>query len=179
MSGLAELTIMSDSETRVLVIGIGNAYRRDDAVGLVLARRLKEEFRERVEVLEHSGEGTALMEAWKNAKAVILLDAVHSGGAPGIVYRLDAQTTPIPAQFFHYSTHAFSVAEAVELARTLAQLPPRLIIYGIEGASFKAGTSLSPAVESAMPEIVERIRQEIASLESHTRSCTNSHSSLT
>jgi hydrogenase maturation protease len=53
------------------------------------------------------------------------------------------------------------VAEAVELARSLAQLPPHLVVYGIEGANFAAGVELSPAVEQAVEMVVERLAQEV------------------
>ena len=64
-----------------LVIGLGNDYRHDDAVGRVVARRLKAIEGDDVRVVEESGEGAALIEAWKGADFVILIDAVHSGGA--------------------------------------------------------------------------------------------------
>ena len=60
----------------------------------------------------------------------------------------DAGNSPIPSDFFNYSTHAFSVAEAVELARALNKLPTRLLIYGIEGVDFSAGIGLTEAVQS-------------------------------
>ncbi len=146
---------------KTLVIGIGNDYRRDDAVGLVVARRIRQSHLAGVAVLEQSGEGTALMEAWRDAGTVIVVDAVQSGAAPGTIHRLDTQAQKIPASFFHYSTHAFSVAEAVELARALNQLPPRLILYGIEGKDFAAGEKLSPEVAAAVDELLARVRQEI------------------
>jgi hydrogenase maturation protease len=114
-----------------------------------------------IEVREASGEGAALMDAWQGAEAVVMIYAEHSGGAPGTIHRLDAHTGPIPSQFFHYSTHAFSVAEAVELARALDQLPPRLIIYGIEGRTFESGAPLSPEVAQAAHEVAARVRQEV------------------
>ena len=147
-----------------LVIGLGNAFRGDDGVGRVVARRLREIALPGVTVREESGEGAALMEAWMDAGAVILVDAVQSGAAPGTIHRLDATRTPVPSRFFHYSTHAFSVAEAVELARALNQLPPRLILYGIEGGDFTAGEQLSPEVAAAVDELLPRIRQEIQSV---------------
>jgi hydrogenase maturation protease len=145
----------------VLVIGVGNAFRGDDAVGLVVARRLGQRG---VPVREESGEGTALMEGWDGAAAVFVIDAVHSGAAPGAVHRLDAQARPIPGQFFHYSTHAFGVAEAIELARALGRLPPRLVVYGVEGKSFAAGEGLSPEVEAAAAQVVERLWGELTDL---------------
>ena len=145
----------------VLIIGIGNEYRGDDGAGLVVARRIKELNLHDVRLMEASGEGAALMEAWQGAEAVILIDAVYSGGTPGTIYRFDARAESISAKFFHYSTHAFSVAEAIELARALDQLPPRLIVYGIEGQRFDAGVGLSAAVERATQEVVRRLLREM------------------
>jgi hydrogenase maturation protease len=141
-----------------LVIGVGNDYRRDDAAGLHVARRLRAAG---VSVVEQTGEGAALMEAWRDAPAVIMVDAVQSGAPPGTIHRLDARAGEIPRDFFHYSTHAFSVAEAVELARALGQLPPWFVVYGIEGSDFTCGTGLSPEVEAAAQESAERILTEI------------------
>ena len=148
---------MPPAKGGTLIIGLGNQYRCDDAVGLVVARHLKEAAPAHVRVLEESGEGTALIELWKGAETVILIDAVHSGAKPGTVRRFDAHGQPIPTRFFHYSTHAFGVAEAIELARVLGQLPPRLFVYGIEGKTFEAGLGLSPEVEKAAQEVVERV----------------------
>lgn len=169
---------MAAAAVRILVIGVGNAYRRDDAVGLVVARRIREEALSGVSVLEHSGEGVGLMEAWTGAEGVILIDAVRTGAPPGTLCRLDAHVESIPAQFFHYSTHAFSVAEAIELARTLGQLPRRLIVHGIQGEDFKAGSGLSVPVESAVEDVLGRVLQDIkyiqATVESQGgRPCTN------
>jgi hydrogenase maturation protease len=144
-----------------LIIGLGNEYRRDDAVGLVVARRVREAAPESVRVLEESGEGAGLMESWQDADAVILIDAVHSGAKPGTLHRLDAHAQPITKKFFRFSTHAFGVAEAVELARALGRLPPRLIVYGVEGKRFEAGVGLSPEVEAAVQAVVERVLAEV------------------
>lgn len=148
----------------MLIIGIGNAYRRDDGVGLIVARRLKEEAPDTIKVIEESGEGAALMESWKGTETVIIIDAVNSDSEPGTIHRLDAHEQSIPAKFFHYSTHAFSVAEAIELARALKKLPPRLIVYGIEGKNFEAGEGLSPEVEQAAEEVIKAVLKEIRTL---------------
>ncbi|MCL5006297.1 MAG: hydrogenase maturation protease [Acidobacteria bacterium] len=145
----------------VLVIGIGNAYRSDDAVGLVVVRRLKEQTQGSVQILEHGGEGADLMESWRDARAVILVDAAHSGARPGTIHRIDCRHQPLPHSMFGDSTHAFGVAEAVELSRVLGRLPPRLVMFGIEGESYKLGTELSPAVRLAMSQVVDTVLEEI------------------
>jgi len=146
---------------QILVIGLGNDYRGDDAVGRVVTRRLKAIGADNVRVVEESGEGAALIQAWKGADFVIVIDAVHSGGAPGSIHRFDAESQPIPSSFFHYSTHAFSIAEAVELARALNQLPAKLVVYGIEGKTFDAGAGLSLEVEGAAAELVSWVEEEL------------------
>ena len=149
------------------LIGIGNEFRSDDGVGLAVARRLEAMHIPQLEILLHPGDGASLMELWiDNAPPeVYLVDAVGSGAPPGTIFRLDAIKQPIPTEFFSYSTHAFAVAEAVELCRNLGQLPPALYIYGIEGANFANGERLSPAIKSAAEELVEEIRHRFQPLE--------------
>ncbi len=145
-----------------LVIGVGNAMRGDDGAGLAVARALAARVGPGVRVMEASGEGAALMDAWRDAETVILVDAARSGASPGTIHRFDAAKEPMPARFFHYSTHAFSVAEAVELARVLGALPPRLFVFGIEGRTFEAGAALSPEVARAAEEAAEEIARLLA-----------------
>ena len=153
----------------MLIVGIGNTYRSDDAVGLCVAHHLKGQAFDCVNVIEESGDGATLMDSWKDSDAVILIDAVHSGAQPGIIHRFDVHTQTIPTKFFHYSTHAFGVAEAIELARALKQLPQNLIVYGIEGKCFEAGIILSPEVEKAALEVLTLVLHDIQNhLEKHT-----------
>ena len=149
-------------ETLPLIIGIGNEYRGDDAAGLIVARRLKERLTDSVKVIEQSGDGAALMEAWRGAETVIIIDAVMSGAAPGTIHRFDLNAQPLPKSGFRCSTHAFGVAEAIELAGALGNFPQRLVVYGIEGKNFAAGMGLSAEVEKATGEAV---RQALATIQ--------------
>lgn len=147
-----------------LIIGVGNALRGDDAVGLAVAQRLRARL-PGISVCEATGEGTALMELWKDAGQVWLIDAIASGADVGTIHRLDVHAQPLPTTFFRYSTHAFGVGEAIEMARVLDQLPPRLIVYGIEGAYFGFAERLSPEVERAASEVVARVQREVEQAE--------------
>ena len=153
---------MNAPEKNILIIGVGNLYRCDDAIGILIARNLEGRKSERMSVKEQSGEGTSLMEAWDDYNRVLIVDAVSSGSPPGSIHRLDASKT-IPSKFFSCSTHNFGVAEAIELARTLNQLPEDLRLYGIEGKNFEPGETLSPELESVVEEVADEIFQYIAS----------------
>lgn len=146
---------------RALVLGVGNEYRGDDAVGILLCRRLAEQAQPQFAVAEHNGEGVALLHMWQGAELVIVIDAVQSGAHAGKIFRFDVAMQTIPTQFFHYSTHAFSLAEAIELGRILNRLPRHLIVYGIEGENFTAGAPLSAAVAQAMPEVLAQVMRDL------------------
>jgi hydrogenase maturation protease len=147
----------------VIVIGMGNAWRGDDGAGLAVARRLRERAPETLSVVEHEGEPVGLIEAWAGVREALVLDAVSSGAAPGTIHRLDARRERLPVELFRGSTHAFGLAEAIELARVLERLPERLLVYGVEGECFATGNGLSPEVERAVEELVEELSASTAS----------------
>ena len=141
------------------MIGVGNEYRSDDAAGLIVARRLRARG---VNAVEQEGEPVALLEAFADREAAIVVDAVRSGAAPGTVHRVDVSKRPLPAELCGASsTHAVGVGEAIELARALDRLPPRAIVFGVEGERFEAGTGLSAAVTAAVEPLVEVILAEL------------------
>ena len=149
---------------RIAVIGVGNEFRGDDAAGLIIARKIENKKLSGVEVIIQSGEGAALIEAWQDFDYVVIVDASRSNSPAGKISRFDAKTQKLPDSFFNYSTHAFSVAEAVELARVLNRLPPRLIVYAVEGKNFEIGVGLSPEVERATEKVCRSITAEILSV---------------
>jgi len=147
--------------SRRVVIGVGNAYRGDDAVGLAVAERVRDAVPDDVVVLECEQEPTRLVDAWDGADVAVVVDACAGDDAPGTVHRFDAGDGPLPARVFRSSTHAFGVGDAVELSRALGRLPARLVVYGIGGASFVAGAGLSDPVESALDGVVEAIARDL------------------
>jgi hydrogenase maturation protease len=147
---------------RLKVIGVGNAWRGDDAVGLLVIRHLKEDLLPQVEIAECRGTVTAVREAWKDADGVIVVDAVVSSSRPGTIHRFNAHGAGVPVQLSRStSSHGWGVGEALALGKVLQELPPWLIIYGIEGQNFGPGQEVSQEVAAAIPEAARRIRREI------------------
>jgi hydrogenase maturation protease len=145
---------------RVVVIGVGNRWRHDDAAGLEVVRRLRERSLE-AEIVEAEGEPIDLMDAWRGADAVLVIDAVSSGASAGTLHRIDVSSAAVPATLTAGSTHTLGIAETVELARALGRLPRRAVLYGIEGANFHAGRGLSAEVERAVADVVARVREDV------------------
>jgi hydrogenase maturation protease len=136
-----------EARRRPLIVGVGNAYRGDDAAGLLVARRLGG--------IALEGDPSALLDLFHGVSCAVVIDAVRSDAPPGRIHRFDASAAPLPDSVrSSSSTHAVGVAEAIELARTLGRLPERLIVYGIEGARFDGGTGVTRAVAEAIDEVV-------------------------
>jgi hydrogenase maturation protease len=137
-----------------MVIGVGNDFRHDDAAGLFAARRLRA-FGILAE--EHQGDFGTLIERWKGADRLILIDAIAPGCVPGAIYRLNASASSLDGQIFNTSTHSFGLADAIELSRTLGTLPPKVVVFGIVAKNVAVGVGLSPEVEASLPELVKAV----------------------
>jgi len=143
------------------VIGVGNVWRGDDAVGLQAARRLRERLGLSVEVIEAEGDDLALLDLMEGAEHIILIDAVRGGGQPGTTVRLNLSTESRWGTVVPCSTHAMGVADAVDLARALGRLPKQIILYGIEIESVESGAPLSGSVREGLDKVVEQVYREV------------------
>ncbi|MDM8521104.1 hydrogenase maturation protease [Anaerolineales bacterium HSG6] len=156
------MTIMPNPTAQpapVLVIGIGNDYRHDDGVGLVVARALKQKSLPHLTIIESTGGGAELMDLWQTKPCVILIDAVSSNAEPGTFHQRNVVETPLPTNFLTQSSHAFGLAPAIELSRTLNSLPVQLLFLGVEGEDFSLGLGLSLRVQAMVPVVVEHVCQ--------------------
>ncbi len=143
--------------TKTLVVGIGNAWRGDDAAGLLVAHALRARELPDVTVVDAAGVDTDLIDLWQGVGRVILVDAVVSGAAPGTVHRFDLSRNGLPETHAFCSTHALDLAAVVELARVLDRLPPELWVFGVEAADFAHGHAVGAAVLRGLNECVEAI----------------------
>ncbi|MGF1474859.1 MAG: hydrogenase maturation protease [Geminicoccaceae bacterium] len=150
----------------VLIIGVGNPDRGDDGAGRKVIELLRDRLartlpQDGLELAEHSGETTSLVEAFAGREYVAIIDAASSGDALGTYRRFEAADGPLPADLGETSSHGFGVAQAIELARALGSLPERCQVYAIEGAIFDMGASLSPAVLQAAEDVAADITRQI------------------
>ena len=140
---------------RAVVIGLGCAHRQDDAVGLLVARRVAATHPE-LRVLELD-DPTALLDAWAGADTAVVVDAVQAGGEPGDIVVVDLGATPVPAgRWAGGGTHALGLAAAVDLARALGALPRTLVLVGVDAAGLSAGTPMTAAVAAAVTDAASR-----------------------
>lgn len=145
------------SRARVLVVGMGSEFRRDDGVGVAVARRVRELGRstDGLEVLEAVADPLELMGRWDGAELAVLIDATRSSSAPGTLQIVDLErssSTGSPT-----STHGIGVVGALRLAVAMGGGPRRTVLLGVEGADFSNGCGLSCPVEGAVEAAVTAV----------------------
>ena len=151
---------------RGAVIGIGNLDRGDDAAGRAVALALRGRLPGSILLAEESGEATALLARVAGMDRAWLIDACVSSAPPGTLHRIDVTTTALPPGFTGtLSSHGFGLAEAIELARALGQLPRQCVVLGIEASDGHIGAALSPPVATAITGAAKLLIAEITGRE--------------
>ena len=148
---------MSGIDAECLVIGVGNPDRADDGAGPLVASRLQALRPPRVRVTMRSGNLLSLLDDWAGARAVVVVDAAAPLARPGTIHRWAPGSADLPRSSPSSSTHGLGVAEVLALAAQLGRLPPKLVLYAIEGASFDPGAPMTPAVRRASVMLARRL----------------------
>jgi len=149
---------------KLLVVGIGNPDRGDDAVGALVVQALCGRLPADVRVIECRGDMLGLIEDWPGCDGLVCIDAAAPLGRPGRIHRIDLNAGPLPRELSRMSSHEVGLAEAIRLARTLRLAPRRIIVYAVEGGSFDSGAPPTPPVVAAVRVVAERIVTEIQRL---------------
>ncbi len=97
-----------------------------------------------------------LLDMWHKDDDVIVIDAVVSGAPTGTIHRMDVGRSPLPIRSAT-SSHAFGLADVIELARSLDRLPRSIQVYGIEVESLEPGTMMSQSVNAAVDAVAKEI----------------------
>ena len=147
---------------RVRIVGCGNPDAGDDGAGLVAVERVRSLVPSDVEVVTAP---TALhvLDLLEGVDSVLLVDAMRTtegGREAGHVVRAESGPDGLPVALrSSLSSHGLGLAEAVGLAAALGPVP-NVVFLGVEVGDVRAGRGLSPAVEAALPALVEAIVRE-------------------
>jgi hydrogenase maturation protease len=149
---------------RTLVLGLGNDILTDDAIGLLVARQLQQQVANQpsIDIHETSEMGLALLDFFTGYSRVILVDSIQTGKAPaGFVHELDAASLK---RFTGRTPHFLGVGETLALGRKLeVPMPEQVTIFAVEVEDpFTLSTRMTPALQSALPQIVERIKTALS-----------------
>jgi hydrogenase maturation protease len=145
-----------------LVVAVGNRIRRDDGVGPEVADRVRAA-RPDLDIVELSGDASAMIGLWARREVVVVVDAVRTGAAVGTCHRwcLGAGGWDAPLPPSRLSSHLVGVREAIDLATALDRLPPRLVVVGVEVEDLGVGEGLSAPVAAAVARAAALVEESV------------------
>jgi hydrogenase 3 maturation protease len=145
--------------TRVLVLGIGNRMRGDDAIGSIVAEQLARQGK--VPALD-CGEmpDNYVGRVWEfGPDELIIVDACNFGGEPGEIRVFDEraleQIMDVPL-----STHQVPLPMLIGLIRVKSGIARRVRLVGIQPVQveyFQEG--MSEPVRAALPRVLARVEE--------------------
>jgi len=148
------------------LLALGNDILGDDGAALAAARVLKEEMKAdaRIEIVESSEAGLALMELLEGYSGALIVDSVMTGGHPaGTILEFSADDfRKVVAPSPHYA----GIPEVMEMAGRLGiAFPGALRILAVEVENpYEVREEMSEPVKKAIPELVRRAREILGSL---------------
>jgi len=160
---------MRNEQPDILIAGVGNELRQDDAFGVLLAGKLQQEaaFPPSVVVMEIGSAGIHLVQQLFDGYSVlILLDIVKWGGVAGTLHFREVevkdirQLPPDEQNEFLADMHYINPLKALMMARALNVLPKQVLFLGCESDEHEEmGIGVSAAVEAALPVACQLIRK--------------------
>jgi hydrogenase maturation protease len=158
------------SRLNVLVLGIGNTVMSDDGVGVKVVQLLQQEsLPESVEVIDGGTLGLDLLPLLEGRSHLIMVDAVDGGKAPGSCFRLSGEELPVALET-KVSPHQVGLKDLLAVARLLDQLPPEMVLIGVQPESTDIGVDLSPAVAAQVDAMKAAVLRELDAILQPTQS---------
>lgn len=156
---------------RFLVAGVGNVLTGDDGFGVrvVDAMSGQGDLPEGVHILDVGIGGIHMVqELMGGYDGLVIVDAVDRHGEPGTVWVLEPTVPEIDELAagarteLLAETHYAVPAKALTLAKALGVLPERVRIVGCQPGTIELGEGLSAALDGALDEAIERVREIVA-----------------
>jgi len=154
---------------RILIAGVGNVLRGDDGFGIEALRVLQQKIDiPGVEFFESGIAGISLVQRLMDGfDALIIVDALDQGGAPGQVYVLQPELESLGnnANNDTVDLHQADPQGVLRLASALKALPNHVWIVGCQAVGCDdLGAPLSEPVAYAVPIAADRVRVIVENL---------------
>lgn len=144
---------------KILILGIGNILWADEGFGVRTVERLNQlyEFPENVRLLDGGTQGLYLIQDVREAKVLIVFDAIDYGLPPGTLKVLEDKKVPKFMGVKKVSLHQTGFQEVLALAELMGDYPEKLLLIGVQPEEIEDyGGSLYPAVKEQIQPAIEK-----------------------
>lgn len=161
----------------ILVGGIGNIFLGDDGFGVEVVRRLASRpLPPQVRLVDFGIRGFDLAYAlMDDYEAVILIDAVPRGAAPGTLYTIEPDWDAVDAADSGVEMHGMNPMKVLATVKAMGGQPKRILLVGCEPSPMKdeyeERIGLSEPVERSVDQAVKTVQMLVEKLkgEQHER----------
>lgn len=149
---------------KILIGGVGSVLLGDDAIGPYVVRQLEAgySFEEGVTVADLGTPGLDLVAHLCGQDALILIDSVANGAAPGTVTLYDRDAImkhgPAPARM---DPHSPALSESLLIADLAGPAPRDVVLIGITGTQYEPGAGLSDPVRKAVAKVIATVLEQL------------------
>ncbi len=146
---------------RTLVLGLGNELAADDAVGLLVARAVRDHVAGAADVIESSASGMALIEVLAGYDRAVVVDAIVTGrNPPGTITELGLEDVGrVVAPSLHHAGLPELAAVASRLELTF---PSETRVLAVEVSDpYTLGGAVSEPVAAAVDELTRRVCTQV------------------
>ncbi len=146
-----------------MIAGIGNLYRKDDGIGVIISRAIKDRINTKndlkVDVVEIS-EPSLLIDVLHNYDKIIIIDAIRSNSIDtiGTVHILNYKDIDDKCIA---STHTIDLRDLLILTGTIYSINMDFTLIGIEGKDFSMGEGLSPELMDKISNIISTVIDKV------------------
>ncbi len=149
------------------VIGFGNRYMGDDAIGPIIIDELRKdknlENNDDVILLDCETSGIDLIFMVNENENIIIIDAIDAGQNIGeiVVFDIEDVDTFITKDIRSFSMHDVGLAEVFNIMKSMnIKISARLI--GIKPKILEFGYGLSKEIKSKIPDIIQVVKDRLA-----------------
>jgi hydrogenase maturation protease len=157
---------------RILIAGIGNIFRGDDAFGVELAQQLLQRpQRDGVKIVDFGIRGFDLAFALMDGPEVaIFLDATSRGGAPGTLYTVEIDPPADSPMVMEplLEAHSIDPVRVLRMVQAMGGTMSRTVLIGCEpltlGSEDEGALGLSSVVVSAVDRAVAVVESLVSTI---------------
>lgn len=165
----------------ILIAGVGNIFLGDDAFGVEAVRALAlRPLPDGVTVVDYGIRGFdlayALLDPWD---AVVIVDALPRGGAPGTLYTLEPDMScmgesPVPETLIN--PHGMDPMQVLQLAFSMGTVRARVVVVGCEpkdfGDELEGRMGLSEPVQASIENAIQMLEDVVGQIRANSSMCT-------
>ncbi|MDD3520342.1 MAG: hydrogenase maturation protease [Actinomycetota bacterium] len=149
------------------IIGFGNIYMGDDAIGPLIIDELRKdktfENSDNVVLFDCETSGIDLIFMVNENEEIIIIDAIDAGQEVGeiITFDINDVDTFVSSRIKSYSMHDIALAEVFNIMKSM-NIKINATLIGIKPKTIELGDGLSKEIESKIPAIIKAVKDRIS-----------------